>query len=178
MGDDEGRLIEAIRAGDTERYAEIVSRYEAAVFHLALRLTGNHDDAWEVSQAAFVRAFRNLHRFDTSRRFFSWIYRIAYNAALDLIDGRRRHTELPERGPASPEAADAATLRHERDGQIQRALLELSFDLRLVIVLRHFLDLSYREMAEILEIEEKTVKSRLFNARRRLADRLSADLSP
>jgi RNA polymerase sigma-70 factor (ECF subfamily) len=178
MSDDEGRLIEEIRAGDSERYAEIVAKYENAVFHLALRLTGNHDDAWDVSQAAFVRAYRHLDRFDTSRRFFSWLYRIAYNAALDVISRRARLTELPEKMAAPTDAPDALALRHERDRQLQTALNALTFDQRLVVVLRHFLDLSYREMAEILEIEEKTVKSRLFSARRRLADLLRGEMEP
>lgn len=172
MSDGDRRLIERIRRGESELYAEIVSRYERPIYCLALRLTGNPEDAWEVSQVAFVSAYRKLDQFDPDRRFFSWLYRIAYNAALDLIAGRRRQVELPVDLVSRVAGPDAEAAASERRALLEAGLAELSFDHRVVIVLRHFLDLSYREMAEILAIEEKTVKSRLFTARRELAARL------
>jgi RNA polymerase sigma-70 factor (ECF subfamily) len=172
MVDTDRDLIESIRAGDTQRYAEIVTKYEKQVYSLALRMTGNHDDAREVSQTAFVNAYRHLDRFDTDRRFFSWLYRIAHNAALDLIQHRQRHAELPEQLVATDGGPVERLAAGERAALIEAALLRLTLDYRLVVVLRHFLDLTYADIADVLGIADKTVKSRLFTARRQLADLL------
>jgi len=120
--------------------------------------------------------FERLHQFDFEHRFYSWIYRIAINESIDILNGRSREAPLededglPDNRTPLDDCDDA-----ERGGALQAAIMSLAPDYRAVIVLRHFADRSYQEMAEILGIPEKTVKSRLFSARQLLRERLEAD---
>jgi RNA polymerase sigma-70 factor, ECF subfamily len=164
-------LVEAVLDGNREAFAAIVDEYEKPLFNVAYRITGSWDDALEATQSTFVKAYENLHRFDRRRRFFSWIYRIAINEALDLVRSRRA-VELPDDltepapGPEDRLSADETCRR------VQRAILQLGEHHRVVIVLRHFLGMSYEEMGEAVGIPAKTVKSRLFTARQRLRELL------
>ncbi|MEO9163401.1 MAG: RNA polymerase sigma factor, partial [Casimicrobiaceae bacterium] len=133
------------------------------------------DDAHDIAQVVFLKVAEHLDEFDSQRKFFSWIYRIAVNESLNLLR-RNGHEEalddeidLPGSDSANPEwqARDA-----ERSRSIQRALLTMSPNDRTVIVLRHFSECSYQEIAQILDVDERTVKSRLFEARHRLRDLL------
>ncbi len=166
--DDDTMLVEACLRGDRHSFDKLVDRYEGPLFSAAYRITGSVEDAMDATQNAFVNAYEKLHTFDPSYRFFSWIYRIAVNESLNLISGRKAETELdndvpaPARGPA--ETFDSTEAR----GVLNRALLELEPHYRTVIVLKHLEGFSYREIAELLEIPERTVKSRLFTARQRL----------
>jgi len=136
-------------------------------------MLGNYEDALDATQNAFIRAYEGLDTFDPERRFFSWIYRIAVNECLNARRARRPDDPLPEQMEAPP--ADGpfdGVERAERSGAIDAALVRLSEDHRLVVVLRHFADLSYSEMSEAIGVPEKTVKSRLFEARQRLGELL------
>jgi len=161
-------LVEACLRGDQHAFDELVDRYEGPLFSAAYRITGSVEDAMDATQDAFVSAYEKLHTFDPSYRFFSWIYRIAVNQSLNLVGRRRQQTPIngdeptEDRNPA--EVFDSTEVR----GQIKRALLELEPQYRTVIVLKHLEGFSYREIGELLEIPEKTVKSRLFSARQRL----------
>lgn len=154
--------------GDPAAFEPLVTRYERVLFSVALRLVGEYEDARDATQNTFVKAFEQLHRYDPQRRFFSWIYRIAVNECLNVRRGKRLSEPLREGfDPGSgPFEAFAEAEARER---IDEALKSLSFEYREVIVLRHFVDLSYGEMAEATGVPEKTVKSRLFSARQKLA---------
>jgi RNA polymerase sigma-70 factor (ECF subfamily) len=166
--DDDAMLVEACLRGDRHAFDTLVDRYEGPLFSAAYRITGSVEDAMDATQSAFVNAYEKLHTFDPSYRFFSWIYRIAVNQSLNLVSRRKNQTEIEDdsvvenRGPA--EAFDTTEIR----GQLKRALLDLEPHYRTVIVLKHLEGFSYREISELLEIPEKTVKSRLFTARQRL----------
>ena len=166
--DNDAMLIEACLRGDRRAFDKLVDRYEGPLFSAAYRITGSVEDAMDATQSAFVNAYEKLHTFDPTYRFFSWIYRIAVNQSLNLVGSRKEQTELEEntatvgRGPA--EIFDS----NETSGQLKRALDELASDYRTVIVLKHLEGFSYREIGELLDIPEKTVKSRLFTARQRL----------
>ncbi|HEX9699358.1 MAG TPA: sigma-70 family RNA polymerase sigma factor [Acidobacteriota bacterium] len=161
-------IVEAVLRGDPDAFGSLVDKYQRPIFNLALRITGNREDAMDATQDAFIKAYQNLGRFDPSRRFFSWFYRIAVHEALDLVRPRLVAEELPAEVAAPGPLPDARAESRERAASIQQALLRLSLSHRVVIVLRHFLDLSYDEMGEILELPQKTVKSRLFAARQQL----------
>jgi RNA polymerase sigma-70 factor, ECF subfamily len=154
--------------GDPAAFEPLVRKYERVLFSVALRLTGEYEDARDATQNAFVKAFEQLHRYDPKRRFFSWIYRIAVNECLNLRRSRHPGEPLVDRldthgGPFEAlEQVEARTL-------IERGIKGLTFEYREVIVLRHFADLSYEEMADAIGVPEKTVKSRLFSARQKLA---------
>lgn len=140
------------------------------LFSVAYRMLGNQEDARDATQSAFIRAYEGLGSYDPKRRFFSWIYRIVVNECLNLRRARRQGEPLDERIQAQGSRGPLETVQDlERSASIDAALLRLSEDHRLVIVLRHFADLSYDEMSEALGVPEKTVKSRLFEARQRLA---------
>jgi RNA polymerase sigma-70 factor, ECF subfamily len=168
-------LVERYRKGDRDAFTELVIRYQRPIYNAAFWILRSADDANDIAQGVFLKVAEHLDDFDSQHRFFSWIYRIAVNESLNLLR-RNGHEEwlddeidLPGAETANPEsqASDA-----ERSRNIQRALLGLSANDRTVLTLRHFSECSYQEIAEILQIDEKTVKSRLFEARHRLRDAL------
>ena len=122
----------------------------------------------DVTQAAFVNAFEKLHTFDPKYRFFSWIYRIAVNQSLNVVDRRRHESELDVDFPSAGANPEAAYRRTEAAEQLEAALKQLAPNQRTVIVLKHIEGFSYNEIGELLGVPEKTVKSRLFTARQRL----------
>jgi RNA polymerase sigma-70 factor (ECF subfamily) len=165
-------LVQACLQGDRSAFDELVDRYQRVLFNLAYRITGSIEDAMDVTQSAFVAAYEKLHTFDPSHRFFSWIYRITCNQALNVLGRRRPEVELDigiSGTDADPETAYGAA---EASDFIQRSLLDLSPQHRTVIVLKHIEGLSYREIGDLLDIPEKTVKSRLFTARQNLRSAL------
>ena len=156
--------------GDSSAFEPIVRRYQRVLYSVARRLLGNHDDALDATQNALVRAYEGLDSFDPSRRFFSWIYRIAVNECLNARRARRPDQPLTDAmGTADAGGPLQMVEALERSEAIDAALIRLSEDHRLVVVLRHFADLSYTEISEAIGVPEKTVKSRLFDARQRLA---------
>jgi RNA polymerase sigma-70 factor (ECF subfamily) len=161
-------LVEACLRGDRSAFDKLVECYESTLFNAAYRITGSVDDAMDATQTAFVNAYEKLHTYDPSHRFFSWIYRIACNQALNLVGRRRPESELSVDTPGDGANPEAAYGENQAADFLQRALLELTPEYRTVIVLKHLQGFSYREISEFLEIPEKTVKSRLFTARQHL----------
>jgi len=190
---DERLAIEACRKGNREMFRPLVDRYRQQTFFLALQIVGNREDALDVSQESFIKAWRNLGRFDTDRPFGAWLLRIVRNCCIDLLRRRRirRATSLdnPGYGPDGGEgrplhetlgderlpAADVLVERSELKERIWQAMGRLDEKHRTILVLRDFQDLSYNELAETLEIPKGTVMSRLHQARRRLREELSRD---
>jgi len=161
-------LVRQYLAGQREAAGGLVDRYQKRLFNVALRMLDNVQDAEDVTQNVFLKAFLKLRTYDPRYRFFSWIYRMTVNEALNSLKRRKRtvplEDELDVRAPGL--AADRAAELQDRLG---KALMSLKPDDRAVVVLRHFVSFSYREIAEVLEIPVKTVKSRLFTARERLS---------
>ena len=165
-------LVEACLSGDPSAFGVLVDSYEGKLFNVALQITGSRDDAMDVTQSAFVKAYEKLHTFDPSYRFFSWIYRIAINEALNLTRRKGASAALdPEIGLA---ADDPERLCSDREFRrlLYQAVGELSQEQRVVVILKHLQGISYREIAENLGITEALVKSRLFSARQRLRELL------
>lgn len=164
-------LVTRCQGGDRGAFAVLVARYGRPMFNTAFRMLGNREEARDVAQTAFLKALENLDRFDPRFRFFSWLYRIAMNEALDLLEQRGRQTELEDVYEADDDPARDAAVA-ELGARVQRELAGLSPDHRAVLVLRHYQELSYEDIGRILELPDKTVKSRLFEARERLRIRL------
>jgi len=165
---DERALVLRCQSGEPRAREELVTAYERVVHTLAYRMTGDREEARDITQAVFLKAFRGLESFDPRRRFFSWIYRIAVNESIDRLRSRRQEEALDESREDPAERPDAVAERGELAETVQAALLELREDDRQVLVLRHWLDRSLAEIGEALGIPERTVKSRMFEARRRL----------
>lgn len=153
----------------------LVRQYEGPVFNAALRLTGDPDDAADVVQSTFTKVFDRLNSFDTSRRFFSWIYRIALNEATNALRSRRPAETLTDDRASTQPGPAALAETGQRARAVQSALARLGPDYRAAITLRYFVGCSYAEMADVLDIPQKTVKSRLFTARRQLQEILERD---
>jgi RNA polymerase sigma-70 factor (ECF subfamily) len=169
--EDDRALVERFRGGDREAFAELVVRYQGPVYNAAFWVVRRAEDASDICQTAFLKAAERIDDYDPRYKFFSWIYRIALNEALNLVrdrgreDGLDEGIEIPAAVADEPEERLAAVQRSRR---LQQALMKLSAHDRVVVSLRHFSELSYAEIAEVLDIDEKTVKSRLFEARQRL----------
>lgn len=144
-----------------------MDRYQRQLFNVAFRMLGNVQDAEDVTQTVFCNAFIALRSYDPKYRFFSWIYRMTVNESLNQLKRRKRMVTLDERSdiPMSGITPDDAA---EAEDQVGRALRDLKPDDRAVVVLRHFVSFSYEEIADVLEVPVRTVKSRLFTARERL----------
>lgn len=175
----DGELVRQIRDGDADAYAELVRRTRRSGYRLARRITRNHEDADDVLQESYVKAFRALDRFAADRPFGPWFLTIVARTALSLIrDSKRRAAEsLDEPGvdgsPSLAErladpASDAASL--ERRTQVERAYARLSEDHQTVLALRVEADLSYAAIAEALAVPVGTVMSRLARAREALIE--------
>jgi len=169
---DESELVRRCLAGDADAFEPLVREYQGVLYNLAVRMTGNREDARDLTQTVFLKAYRALASFDHQHRFYSWIYRIMMNESLNFVQRRRPHDELDEQLAASRRGPDDDAHTAAVDGEIQRALLELPTGDRQILVLRHFEDLSHHEIAAILGIADKTVKSRLYSARQRLGELL------
>ena len=178
MRPDMADLVTAARDGDRPAFDELVRATHAEVYTLAYRLTGNEEDARDVVQDAYLRAYRGLHRFRGDARFTTWMYRITANCASTQLTKRAkaRHEELDEDSPYvdlrpehDPELRAAADFERRR---VAGALQELPPRLRAVIVLRDIYDLPHESIAAELGISEAAAKVRLHRARRKLRERL------
>jgi len=171
---DDADLVRQCLAGNQRAYEALVRKYEKPIFNVALRMLRDRDDAMDVTQTVFVKAYEKLNLFDEKREFFSWIYRIAINESINLSKRDKRLDEYESGITAA--LAPTQEDQHSADAlteEINRAIEMLKLDYRMVIVLKHFHDFSYQEMADVLGIPEKTVKSRLFSARQQLKEILS-----
>ncbi len=181
MEDDVDRvLVERCRNGDRAAFTELVIRYQRPIYNAAFWILRRAEDANDITQIVFLKVAEQLDDYDSHYKFFSWIYRIAVNESLNLLRRNKREEalddeiDLPGADNANPEWQLGEA---ERARRLQRALLSLATNDRMVLTLRHFGECSYQEIAQILDVDEKTVKSRLFEARHRLRDILN-DLRP
>lgn len=188
-GDPDSRLVERAQAGDVRAFEALIRRYERWVFTLALRMVGDRGEAEDVAQDVFLKAFTGLSGFRGSSRFSTWLYAIASHHCLNHLTARARRP-VPESslraagsgdddppGPVEREAdqgprADDLLERQETAHQVQQAMLGLTEDHRLVLVLREIQGLSYEEIAAAIGVEVGTVRSRLHRARMALKLRL------
>lgn len=177
---DEEKDLEAVRRclqGEVEAFGAIIARYQKQVLNLAYRIVRNREDARDVGQAVFVKAFVGLSSFDSRYKFFSWLYRIAINESLNFAGKRDRRL-----GPGPAWTAEALNperqlLAREFQGAIDKALARLNPRQRALLALS--LDgLSYKEMGRLLDLPERKVKSKLFAARTKLREFLAQDGRP
>jgi RNA polymerase sigma-70 factor, ECF subfamily len=177
--DDETSLIDQALGGDTAAFGQLVRRYQDRLFTSVMHVVGHREEAEDLVQETFVRALTKLDTFRQDSSFFTWIYRIALNAAVNR--NRRRRSPLPldtqrdgeGRDPADPgETPHDRVLRLERAEQIRRALHQLSEEYRIVLVLREIDGFDYDTIGRILDISIGTVRSRLHRARALMRDQL------
>ncbi len=177
--EDETSLIIQTQNGNREAFSELVRRYRLKVINVVYRLCGDVNLAEDAAQIAFIRAWQHLPEFQPRSSFRNWLYRIAVNAALDLIRREQPTTDIDDLQLVVPaENIETHLEQEERAQQIRQAVLALPAASRAVLVLREYEGLSYREIAETLDISMGTVMSRLNYARMRLANKLSQSMEP
>ena len=169
-------LVERCRNGDWAAFTELVVRYQRPIYNAAFWILRRPEDANDISQVVFLKVAEQLDEYDPRFKFFSWIYRIAVNESLNLLrrNGREQalddEIDIPGPESADPERQASAA---EVARRIRSALMKMKPTDRVVLMLRHFSECSYEEIGQILDLDQKTVKSRLFEARHRLRDLLS-----
>ncbi len=187
MGDDpeEASLLAQARSGDTRAFDALITRHRERIYMHAYQIVRNEEDALDVTQETFIRAWKSLPRFDGKAALISWLYRIATNAGIDVCRRRqsRPQTELDSgpmkidaashTTPSEPDAPGAGHDRAEIRRRVEAAFAELSPEHRAVISLKELEDLSYEEIAQRVGCSVGTVMSRLFYARKRLQSLLS-----
>lgn len=174
------QAIELCRAGHRQAYGFLVNTYMQRAYYCALGFVGSHDAALDISQDAFVRAFRAMARFEPGKQFFTWYYKILRNLCLNFIRDKKNHarsfSEVSEyeiaRITDERQNVDDVVERNELKVKVWAAINELRPAEREIIVLKDFQDYAYKEIAEMLEIPIGTVMSRLFNARKSLKAKL------
>lgn len=164
------QLVSECLSGNLKAFETIVDRYQKPIFNVALRMVHNRDDAEDISQSVFVKAFENLASFNPRYKFFSWIYRMVINESINFLKQRRPGADLPPVAVSQEKTPEENFNELWLQENLLNAMLKLEVHYRAIIVLKHFEGFSYEEISYILEIPVKTVKSRLFTARQNLRD--------
>lgn len=182
----ENGVIRSVLDGNINDFEQLVTAYEKNVYNLALRMVGDPDDAADITQETFIKAYRALGSFRGDSKFSSWIYRIASNVCLDFLRSRSRRAQVPlsfenEDAEGEIELPDMSQnpekvlMKKLSMEAVRRGMEKLPPKQRQILVLRELCGLSYAELAQTLSVEEGTVKSRIFRARKRLCAILLGD---
>lgn len=180
MDESEKVLISQCQAGDKDAFGQLVRAYAGRAIGAACVLLGNRDDALEASQDAFVRAWRNIRRFDGRSKFYTWYSAVLRNVCISRLRRRKRvsgEITIEPAGPADQTDPSLLAERNERTELLWKAILQLPLKHREIILMSHFQHLSYKEIAETLQIPIGTVMSRLHNARKALRKSLSKHIA-
>jgi RNA polymerase sigma-70 factor (ECF subfamily) len=172
MNDQDFDIIRSILEGQVNDYEVLVKKYQSTVFNVLFRMLHQREPAEALTQDVFVKAYENLGSFNFSSRFFSWLYRIAINTAISYRQKNQRFVSLDHMPQHLVKPVEENLMAKERSAALHAAINRLKEKYKTVIVLRYYEQLSYNEMAGILNIEEKKIKSRLFDARQLLRDYL------
>jgi len=181
----EQALVTRAKQNDVHAFAQLVELYKDRIVSFLYRLTGNREDASDLAQDVFLRLYNNLHSFDSSMRFSPWIYRIAQNIAFDFLRRKKKIVYLDEplgefdeqtwQLASEDPLPDEVVLYRDFQGALERALTKLDPHYRAVLVLRFAEDMSYEDIAKVLNLPPTTVKTRLHRAREALRKILAAD---
>lgn len=177
--EDERALVRRGQAGDNDAFARLVERNQAGVYNLALRMTRDPEEAIDMTQETFLRAWRSLPGFRAEAKFSTWLYRIAYNVCLSRRIVHRATLADPGAADSIPapagEEPPAIVLRQERRERVAAAMNKLTPAYRLVLDLYYWRDCTYEEIAAILDLPMGTVKTHLFRAKAALRSQLGAE---
>lgn len=167
---DDATYVRRCLGGEQRAFEALVTKYEQAIFRAALRMLNDRNEAEDITQSTFVKAYENLGSYDPRYKFFSWLYRIGINESINALKQRHAHEELTESVAAGGKGPDELYADRELEGNIKSCLMMLKPEYRTVLVLNHYQELSYQEISSVLDIPVKTVKSRLFTARQMLRE--------
>jgi RNA polymerase sigma-70 factor, ECF subfamily len=182
------RLMRLVAGGDTTAFEALIERHQALVAGTVARMLGSNSDVEDITQQVFIRVWRSAGRYVARAKFTTWLLKITRNLVFNEMRRTKRHPRVPvqidpeaEELPLKDEtgeAPDAALLQAELQKAIESAIAQLPETQRMALVLRRYEDLSYEEIADILELSLPAVKSLLFRARTELRERLKGYLNP
>ncbi|HEX4014563.1 MAG TPA: RNA polymerase sigma factor [Candidatus Cybelea sp.] len=166
---EDGELVEMTLRGNPEAFATLVERYDRAVYHLSYRMLHHTEDARDVTQEAFFKAFRSLRTFKPGAKFSTWVFAIAYHACCDRLSRRKRDSseELPDRADPA-QGPEQQAIAADDAARLRRAIDALPEKYRAVITLFHLQGQQYEEIANVLGLPMGTVKTHLFRAKEQL----------
>ena len=170
--EEDKKMIEQILAGQTGLFRLLIGKYQAPVYRVALKISGNDEDAREITQQVFVTVYESLNQYNPDFKFFSWMYRIAINRALLSVRQKKQFMSIDRYRPGAGDDEDHPKAKELRDELLNQSIGKLKEKYRTVIVLKYYAGMPYADIAETLEITEKKVRSRLFDARKQLKDEL------
>lgn len=181
------RLMQLVSAGETAAFEELVERHQRLVVGTVARMLGSNSDVEDIAQQVFVRVWKSAKRYVPRAKFTTWLLKITRNLVFNELRRRSRHAQLPLQGESEDEVRplrderattpDAALLEQELRGAIEAAIAQLPETQRMAVVLRRYDELSYEEIAEVLDQSVPAVKSLLFRARTELRSRLNRYLT-
>jgi RNA polymerase sigma-70 factor, ECF subfamily len=166
-------LIDNCMNGDRQAIEGLLVKYEKPVYNAAFRMLNSSEDARDVTQTVFLKVIENLHNYDPRYKFFSWIYRIALNESINCLKKQNRLDPLDWEPVSDTSGPEEQTGSEQVSQGMQTALMTIKAEYRTVIVLKHFVDCSYQEIGQILNMPEKKVKSRLYTGRQLLKEALT-----
>jgi len=167
------QLIEQCLNGNNRAFGELVERYQKPLFNAALKIVNDRDMAKDVTQIAFIRAYEKLDTYNQKFKFFSWIYRMVVNEAINVLRQQKNRVDLDECQMLSNENPESMLHHRQVEEKIETAVAKLPLDYRMVTIFYYFANLPYDEISFVLGISEKKVKSRLYSARQILSRTLS-----
>ncbi len=168
MIEDDIKIVRETLAGNTKMFGLLVDKYQNAIFNLAFRMTRDASLAEDISQEAFLKAYRKLGSFDPDKKFFSWLYKIAVNEALNTLKRENEFLEYNDENNDPAEDDTAKERLNELSEKLKKAVNMLPPKYKVPIVLKHYEGLSYEEISVMLDIPVGKVKSRLYTARENL----------
>jgi RNA polymerase sigma-70 factor (ECF subfamily) len=181
-GLDDAQLMVAVQQGNPMAFRVLVERYKKKAYYMALKLVGDPDDAYDLSQDAFIRVYNARLRYDGTHPFYAWFYAILRNLARNHLKKRSvrleyaaRISRIYKKRPKVSASPECIVEADEAKKAVWGAIERLSYEHREIIVLRHFEDMSYQEIAEFLGIAVGSVMSRLYYARKKLQDLLGEE---
>ena len=171
----DAKLIESFRNGDIQAFNSLVNRWQQRIHRFAYRYFASHDDAKEITQKTFIKAYKKLDTLEDTEKFSAWIYRIAKNLCLDETKGAGRRRSAPmDALPNNPIAEnlssnpDRLAQQENLESILQLALKQIPTEQRIVVIMKEYEGLKFREIADILDEPENTVKSRLYYGLKKL----------
>jgi RNA polymerase sigma-70 factor (ECF subfamily) len=173
-------IIRRIKNGDRNRFADLVDRYKQPVFATMFRMTGHRDDAEDLAQEAFVKAYESLRLFDQEKPFFPWLYTIALNLARNHVKRKQKlrfekYTSLAETHNPDGYAPDEALHRLQQAEQLRRAMMQLPLPLREAVSLRFLEELTFDDIAAILGVSLSAAKMRVYRGLEKLSDLMNSE---
>ncbi len=190
MSSDEKLLLERAKSGDIEAFEKLIMGSEKKVYNIALKMTGSHDDAMDLSQEVFIKVYKSLNKFKEEASFFTWIYRITHNICIDEIRKKKKVVSISldeeyesDNGNISRQFADNSLgpleqLEIKEDMVIlKKAIVKLSPQHRVALIMRDIQGMTYEQISEILKCPQGTVKSRINRARYELKEIIKSSFS-